>query len=471
MTSYTTHVARRLMTAAGAALLAAGAACSDSTGVPDLNNVTTTTIAGGLNRVSAGSLLNGVLNGDRRNHGFNHIVFSETMARDVYNLDPAEPRFITELLSVPPDAGGFIGAGDWNGWYNNIRSANTLLDKIDAADGLTTEEKSAVKGVARTIKAIDFYSLLEMRDSLGAPIDVDRPAGQTPGEFRCKANVLAYVAALLDSAYTDLQAAGTDFPYALPPGFAGHGNFSDVAGFQQFNRGWKGKVEVYRGLDHQNPDATAFDRAITALNASFLSLAPSDVGTGVYYTYSEDVGEFSNPIFAKTIRLNPAVGDSVLPGDLRAAKITVTPAASRSGVTTTYAPTYSLTTILANDTRDLAFLKNEELVLLRAQAEIAKGDLAAALTDVNYVHVNAGGLTPYPAFATAKQAIDAVLYEKRYSLLLEGPQRLVDLRAYNRLNATNLKKELATDPFTAALPIPKPELDARGVSSVTPVCQ
>jgi hypothetical protein len=70
---------------------------------------------------------------------------------------------------------------------------------------------------------------------------------------------------------------------------------------------------------------------------------------------------------------------------------------------------------------------------------------------------------------TKSQAISAVLYEKRYSLLFEGAQRLVDLREYGRLNATYLKKELPNDPFNAALPLPRGELDARGIT-VNPAC-
>jgi hypothetical protein len=72
-------------------------------------------------------------------------------------------------------------------------------------------------------------------------------------------------------------------------------------------------------------------------------------------------------------------------------------------------------------------------------------------------------------FATKAQAISALLYEKRYSLLMEGPQRLVDLREYGRLNSTYLRKETATDPYNAAFPLSRPELNARGLQT-NPAC-
>ena len=85
----------------------------------------------------------------------------------------------------------------------------------------------------------------------------------------------------------------------------------------------------------------------------------------------------------------------------------------------------------------IPIIRDEELVLLRAEANIGLGNLAAALTDINFVRVNSGGLAPLGAFADANAAITAVLYEKRYSLLWEG-SRWVDVRRYGRLNTLPL---------------------------------
>ncbi len=133
----------------------------------------------------------------------------------------------------------------------------------------------------------------------------------------------------------------------------------------------------------------------------------------------------------------------------------------------------------ANQTRPLSVLRNEELVLLRAQAKVVAGNLLGATQDVNIVRTTVGGLAPRAVFTTATQAIDAILYEKRYSFLMEGPHRWVDLRAYGRLNATyfppstatvkNASAPFASDPYTAAFPIPQAEFDARK-GNVTKTC-
>ena len=79
------------------------------------------------------------------------------------------------------------------------------------------------------------------------------------------------------------------------------------------------------------------------------------------------------------------------------------------------------------------------------------------------------GLAPIAVPATLAAARDAVLYEKRYSLFFEGPQRLVDLRAYGLLKAGVTPAELPGDPFNTAEPIPKGEVDARN-GNVTVQC-
>ena len=112
-------------------------------------------------------------------------------------------------------------------------------------------------------------------------------------------------------------------------------------------------------------------------------------------------------------------------------------------------------------TDPIGYLKNQELILLRAQAKVGLGDLVGALADVNYVRANDGGLAPLPPFLSATEAIDAILREKRYSLLFESAHRLVDLRAYSRLNGTYFKQERPGDIFLKALPIPQTEADAR----------
>ncbi len=454
------------------ASLALFGACKDATGVPDLNNVSSSTIAAGLNRSSVQLLTTGLLNQDRAGMSNSYIVFSETMARDVYRIDPAENRFIVELIGHAADPGGFVGGGVWTNYFVSIRAANNLIDNIKSATDLSAGEQAATVGLAQTIKALNYYRVLEMRDTVGIPVAVDQPLSAPPAPFVCKPSALAYISALLDSAAANLTTAGgTAFPFTLPSGFVLNGDYSSPASFFAINRALKGKVELYRGLDHTKPNAASFGAAITALNQAIGTVDPTKLNNGVYYVYSAAAGETTSPINDQNIHLNNAVGDSIQAGDLRAAKI-IAGAGPFAGSTvkSNYNMSTTVTTNPANLTRPLPIIKVAEMVLLRAQAKIEAGDLVGATADLNTVRTNLGGLAPYPTLTSAAAARSAALYEKRYTLLLESAHRLVDLRAYSRLNATYLKQERTDDIFQSALPIPVAEINGRGGAQPTLTC-
>lgn len=470
-------------TAAFAAILVAAGACKDSTSVPDLNNPSVES-ASVLNRGNLQLLTTGILNQERIALDYPFLVFPGTMARDILRLDNSESRFETELLEGSPSPGGFIARG-FSSYYVVVRAENNLLAALpNATSDISAGEKASISGLVRTLKANDLYRVLETRDTLGIPVDVADPTKL--GTILCKPSALAALSALLDSAYTDLQAAkaaGTDvFPVTLPSGWTSiGGDYSQVDQFIKYNRGLKGKIEVYRGLDHTAPNPASFQAAIDALDIALAGVGTSaaDLADGPYYQFSTASGEVANPLFDTRIHFQNSVGDSILPGDKRAAKIITrtTPATLTVDgypFAAKYDPAVTVTSNTANQTRPIPILKNEELYLLRAQAEIGKGDLVAATRDINVVRVNVGGLPPYLPFTSATAAINALLYEKRYSLLTDGPQRLVDLRAYNRLNATTfppgtMSSPYAGDPFNAALPYPQAEIDARK-GNITPVC-
>jgi hypothetical protein len=81
-------------------------------------------------------------------------------------------------------------------------------------------------------------------------------------------------------------------------------------------------------------------------------------------------------------------------------------------------------------------IRNEELILLRAEANIGLGNKTTALTDINYIRTNSGGLAALPlSFATGPDSamLNELLYEKRYSLVWEGGHTWLDMRHYGLL--------------------------------------
>jgi hypothetical protein len=468
---------KRYTTIALAAMLLAGAACKDNPVANPINAPTVDALGGALTRTSLSQLVIGAMAQDRLAvNNTPYAIESGIFGRDVYRLDPSEPRWVQETLGGQPDPGSFAGGRGFSDFYTAIRAETNILAALNSAPTtiFTTAEISATRGFIRTLKAMDYWRLIELRDTVGIPIQSDDPAQVTP--VNCKTTVLAYIAALLDSANTDLAAAGatTRLPFTLPSGYRTFGrDYSLVSNLILFNRGWKGKVDFYRGMDHQTPQPALFNTAITELTQALSGAAPgavpkADFAKGAWYVFVPAGAEAQpNVISDVNIGLNPMVGDSVQAGDARASKIVPRAAMSGQGLSTstTYVGAVAST---ANQALPLPILRDEELVLLRAQAYIEAGQLDNALADINDVRTNYN-LAPLAPFADKRSAIDALLYEKRYSLLFEGPMRLVDLRAYGRLNSTYFRPELPTDPYNAALPLPRAELDARGVST-NPTC-
>ena len=455
-----------------AAVLIIAAACSEPT-VPNLNNPTEEELATLTDRGQIQSLATGLLDGDRQTQ-FNYVFFPEMIARDILRLDGSDPRYIQGLLGAPNEVSpsGFLGAGVWTGPYATVRGANLFIGAITRAGviaptPLSDKEKAAARGFAQTVKALEYLRLIELRDDNGVPITT---GGDELAPIRCKPAVYTYISNLLDSASTELRAAGkTPVPFQMPAGWAAFSiaddtNRVDLLGFAQ---ALKAKVEMYRGFLPLNsagpsgtPTAANLQAALTALDASFYNPVATRAGldVGIFHTYSTGAGETVNPFSDRSVNyVNPKViSEGAEVGDLRVqAKVDTS-------------STIALKTVQGESSRYLmkqpslptdpiAVMRNEELVLIRAEVLWGLNRDAEAITMINFVR-QAAGLPPKASFATHGDLLRGILKEKRYSLLFESASRLVDFRMFGILN--ELGKEAGNDPIPR-LPIPQNEADAR----------
>ena len=108
----------------------------------------------------------------------------------------------------------------------------------------------------------------------------------------------------------------------------------------------------------------------------------------------------------------------------------------------------------------MPIIKNEELILLRAEALIGAGDLGAALLDINTVRTLSGRLPALAGFASPEAALDELLYNKLYSLMFEGAHRWIDARHYGRLGTLPIDRRSPASPpdvVFSTLPVPTDE--------------
>ncbi|MCU0649098.1 MAG: RagB/SusD family nutrient uptake outer membrane protein [Gemmatimonadaceae bacterium] len=440
--------------AALTALTALAACSADRLNVPSFNDPA----VGPSDRPLLQNLASGML-AEQRGGMAGLVSNVGIFGRESYNYTGSEPRNVTLfLLTFPLDNSGFTN-GQWDPRFRNIRNALTFIQTVDGAGFLTDGEKNAARGFANTLRALDLFYVIATRDTLGAPtaVDIQTNAAQP---FVNRDSVYRYISATLDVANQQLQAAGAAaFPFTLTTGFAG---FNTPATFRQFNRALAARMQVYRGS--LGCGATCFTAALAALGESFInSAAGADLRRGVYHVYSTASGDALNGLnnaVSPDILAHPSIRpDAQLqangqPDARVAAKIrTITPARNAPG-TGLGIPTDVAFSLYPDQTTPIPIIRNEELILLRAEANIGLGNFATALTDLNFVRQAAGSLPPIPALANADAAVTALLYERRYSLLFEG-HRWFDVRRYRRI--PSLPLDLPTHFRVSVMPVPQAE--------------
>ncbi len=444
----------RFLAAALAAATTLGA-CKDTL-VPDLNNPGADTFDNPT-RAQIATLMQGVVIASRVGYGA-FVRDAEIVGRDAYNLDNADPRWVSEML-IDLDPGGF-GGNHWLSRYTAVRSANLLLTATGNASDLVLDaaEKSAVSGFAKTMKAHELYKVWESRGSLGMVVEVGANARDLQ-PILCEDPALDAIAALLDEGYAELLDAGdAEFPTELPSGFAG---FLEPATFAEVNRALRAKVAIYQ---------SDFTTALSALDDSFLDDSPtSDLRRGVFHTYGTAAGDVTNPIAedpaTTNLRAHPSVATDapreVVGGvtvfDRRYTdKITTGATKSMGGVSSNL-----IFAVYEGADSPIPIITNEELILLRAQANLGAGNLPEAAADLTYIRTRAGGLSALPAASldTEAEIETELLVQKRYSLLFESPSRIVDMRFYGRTD--ELPLDAPEHNVESQWPIPVEEVTAR----------
>ena len=428
-----------------------------------------------------------------------------SMGREAVNLSGNnQPDFIEPYFG-PVVAGGSFGGTMWIGRYANIRTANVFLTALakvpdvaaDPVHGMTAVDKAGSRGMANTLKALAFMYVIELRAQLGAPVEVDLDISATPAPFASEDSVYRAILGLLDSARADLVRADTfPFPFLVPPGLSGLGNaldFSTPATFIQFNRALAAKANVLRATDTTAAGgcggnrAACYDAALVALGASFLSAAPADLQKGAYFDFSSGPGDITNslsePLDGPTFF---ALQDNFADAELQAGgqkdqrvldKIAPAKDTSRTLLGSIPIPgelkfTIYMTNGQADEAHPIPIIKNEELLLLRAEANWfgSTPDKSQALIDLNIVRQNSGKL-PVSTVTTGspdQDFVTALMYERRFSLLWEQGTRWIDARRFRRLSdiptdiPPTFKNPGAVPPV---MPIPKGECDARNLTA------
>ena len=370
-----------------------------------------------------------------------YINVVSIVGREAYLFEGSDPRWEFMLFEPVDPAGPFI-TRTWTGRYRTVGNCTILLGL--AEEMASAQEKAGVRGFAKTIMAYQLLLNLNMTYNNGIMIVFNEERG-TPASRDAS---FTEIARLLDEGNSDLASAGDSFSFILSSGFAG---FDAPSGFAQFNRALRARVAAYT----QN-----WQTVLTSLGNSFLD--PSgDLNRGVYHVYSTGLGDLNNPIFedptgsSVLFRAHPSFETDAEAGDTRfSSKVVIRPELTD--------PVFNLVSTLAinvskNSIDPFPIIRNEELILLRAEANIGLGNFSTAEADMNIVR-NAAGLSDLTG-TDVGNGVDRLLHERRYSLFIEG-HRWVDMRRYGRLNQLPLDR--TGDVVVESQPVPLDELPPPG---------
>ncbi|WP_226390787.1 RagB/SusD family nutrient uptake outer membrane protein [Penaeicola halotolerans] len=413
---------------------AAVLACNplDLDDISDPNNPSVESVSNNASREQIQFLITGL---EARHRGYVTNVSQawNTFGREVWYFNGSDPRFQTDWLGqngrVPDNSYfgfGATGGGSYAAPYQAIKQASVLISAAENASVLTTADRGAVSGFAKTIQGYQFMIPANFVYDNGIRIDVDDPLN--PGPYVSYQEALTYAKGILDDGAADLAAASGDFPFRLTPGFTG---FTTNAALRQVNRAIAARISIYR---------EQWQDALDALDESFMDL-DGDLNAGPSHPYGAPPDAF-NPLFyprnAATntiIVVHPSMLDDALPGDTRVAEkfferdeaVTI----SSDGGTLT--ATHQDNRWGAN-TEAIPFIRNEELILIKAEAHARLNQFTESVEAINVIR-NAAGLGDYTGTVSQEALIDEILFQRRYSLWAEPwGHRWIDARRYNRLS-------------------------------------
>ncbi len=390
---------------------------------------------------------------------------SGTLARELYLFD-ADPRNTVNLLGKDGavlDNNSFYSTTQFAGNYRCIKNANILLGALDNTDVISEIEKNAYRGYAKTFQA---YELIEVLKSYGTVrIDVSNPDALGPFlEFDA---AIAAIRSLLNDALNDLNTLESLDQFSFP--VSGFDDLIDTSAetddakrdddsqitieeFILFNRAVAAVAAVYAG---DGPGT------LTELSNSYFDLT-GNLSTSVKHIFGQGAGDTPNEVFraASVSAEEPNNGDQIIVHNswINEAEANDSRVSSKAAVRPNPSVQDELTgshetRLYGSNETAIDMIRNEELVLVYAEASILANNLQDAEDALNVIR-NAASLPNYGGAQTTEALTTELLNQRRYSLWCEN-HRMFDLRRYDLSNTLPIDR--AGDDVFNILPVPLAE--------------
>lgn len=339
-------------------------------------------------------------------------------------------------------------AGLWNNSYNEIYSANAIIEGVAASTGLPATDKNRLTCEALFVRALVHFYLVNLYGPIPYVTTTDYEQNRHVGRLPIDV-VYANIIADLEQAQTLLPEDAS--PERVRPNKAAAAAL--LARAYLYDNRWAEAANAASAVLNDANYAMESDIDAVFLKGStstIWQLKPSADGINTY--------EGSNFIF--TAGPPPFVsltGDLVAafePGDLRR---THWVGSVTDGTTTWYyANKYKEQTNTGSSVEYSIVLRVAEQYLIRAEARARQGELIGAKEDLNVIR-NAAGLGDTPA-VSQQDILDAVQRERRVELFTEHGHRFFDLKRNGSLDAVLSPVKPGWNTTDALLPLPEAEL-------------
>jgi starch-binding outer membrane protein, SusD/RagB family len=400
-----------------------------------------------------------------------------TVGREIIYSASTDNRYFTELLgtNVAQYTGVAAGANDPAGIFNTYyfaysqtrRRAEQFIIAANNTSALTAAEKKGVEGFAKTIQAYVTLNLANMQGKNGIRETFTDlfDAGDLlkPGKFGTYATALSVCKKYADDGLAALNTPGVTFAFRINSGF---GSFSSVTEFKKFNRAIAARIAMYQS-DWAGMSA--------ALIQSFLDLT-GNLKTGPNFIFSTAANDITNGLFhvpnssgAPFVAFNEVIANAEA-GDKRifpildisgrlinvdTLKVGARNSSRQSGE---FSSTHEVR-MFAGNTSSASIIRNEELVLMYAEASAQTGAFPAAKAALDLIRTTYG-LPAYSGALTTPALIDEVLKQRRYSLFFEG-HRWFDMRRYNRLAQITPQGSIGGNNFVVFEAMSRPDAEVQ----------
>src|SRR5437667_1224218 len=251
-------------------------------------------------RTATGQMLVGVLATYRDNRAVQIRAFG-SFGRESYYMFLTDGRFITGPYKNWRQNNAFEAGTQWGVRYQNYRNAYEAMKAVNATPtgaptptAVTGAEKAGALGVLQTFIALDMLHIIEARGAIGAVVDMtDDVNAVLP--IVSEDSVYKWITALLDDAKGNLDTAGTAFYFPMHSGVSAFGAAANTpAGFGQFNRALKARVEAKRG---SLGCGSCYATALSALGGTWIAdLTAANRDLGVYVIYSTASSDVLNTV-------------------------------------------------------------------------------------------------------------------------------------------------------------------------------